>query len=174
MGISSHVKVAGVWRDIDSLFIKKDGVWRTAAEAWIREGGSWYKWWPPESPPPVGPNPGTYVLRPSAISLGTTGYAQFSTSFYRGYITSVKARISWTTLSEPGGGVSASGRPSGTGYRSISNSGEWSGRTIDHDMYATAVSQFNAGSAYGFNFSKLAIANVDAQISYVQLVLVTS
>lgn len=170
------VRVAGTYRDVSNIWAKKNGVWYAVQSGWGHVGGSWQQWWPKEAGPTPGPNPGTYVLRPSSLYLpsANSGYAEFNTTAYRGGITSVKARISWTAASEPNSGVSSSGRPSGTFYRNVGNSGEWSGRTIDHDMYATAASQFNAGSAYGFTLSKLAVLNIAAQISYVQLVIVVS
>lgn len=176
--MSASVKVAGVWQPLTNVYVRRTGAWTGVGNAWGNNNGTWNKWWPPGGE--VGPLPGTYVLTPTSLSLpsGDTGYAEFNTTSYRGRITQISARLSWKSASEPNGGVSATGRPSGTFYRNIdNNSGEWANRTIDHriDTFnATSLTQFNNGSAIGFTFSKLGLLNIASQLSYVQLKLLIS
>ena len=46
------------------------------------------------------------------------------------------------------------GRGSGTFYRTISDIKNFSGQTINHDMGATAASQFSAESATGYTLTR--------------------
>jgi hypothetical protein len=120
----------------------------------------------------VGPHPGKYVLSATSkyISpdIGGTSYAEFDTSFYQGYVAEVKARISWKAAVT---NFKAYGRPTSTYYRDITADLEWSHRTIDHDLHATAVSEFNAGSAIGYNLTQQGGAS-SAEISDLRLVIV--
>ena len=177
MARSSHVRIAGVWRDIENIWTRKNGVWREIETAHAKTGGTWQQWWPPEAGPTPPPSGGTYVLSPYTSSWPTgsaTGYAQFYTSGYAGRITAVKARISWSTLGSPDSNVY--GRASGTYYRAISQDSGWANRTIDHDLGSTAVSQFNAQSANGYSITSLEQfpGPIGLYVNAARLVLVTS
>ena len=39
--MSSHIKVAGVWRDVQTMHVKVSGVWKQVSDAWLKVGGVW-------------------------------------------------------------------------------------------------------------------------------------
>jgi hypothetical protein len=155
MARSVNVNQSGTPRPIGRIWVNQGGTAREIGEGWVNQGGTARQFWPPEGAPPTGPDPGTYVLPPTSISLGDySGYAEFDTIYYRGYISEIRARISWGGYGNYPRGVDISGRPSGNLYRNIYNDGEWDGRTIDHriDTYdASSLTEFNSGAAYGFD-----------------------
>ena len=161
-------RVNGVWTpcayDTDNtfhgFFVRKDGVWVRIEEAYVRVNGAWLQFFgPPEvEPPPTKPPAGSYTLQPTAqfYGSGSTGYAQFNTDAYRGYITEIRARISWKSITAAIDTFGILGRPNNRFYRNVDNPGQWSNRTIDHriDTFnATSLTDFNNGNAIGFNFT---------------------
>ena len=161
--MSGHIKVAGTWREITTPHIMVSGTQRTVTEGYVRIGGQWARWYPDEVEPDP-PAPGTYVLAPESQYLpdtpGARGYAEFDTSAFQGYIDEIRARISWgyTANFSSTRSLRVGGRPSGTTYRSITDLASWSNRTIDHriDTFsATSLTQFNNGTAIGFNLDPI-------------------
>ena len=163
-----YTRVDGAWRqcnyDADDtdhgMFVRVDSAWRRVEEGWVRVDGAWRQFFglEDEEPPPVKPNPGSYTLQPTAqyYGSGSSGYAEFNTSAYRGYITQIRARISWKSISAAVHTFGISGRPYGNFYRNIDNPGQWSNNTVDHriDTFdASSLTDFNNGNAYGFNYT---------------------
>jgi len=122
------------------------------------DGSAWGTVWEWTDAPPPGPSPGVYTLSPTSYSvIGTTGYAQYNTATYRGFITKVDIQVSWLDAGGYTTEFDVRGRTTNNFYRTIDNvSGEWDGRTITHAISSFdsgAITEFNNGSAYGFNFA---------------------
>ena len=156
MGIESYVKVAGAWRTVTGMPVKVAGQWRTATDHYVKVNGRWRP--NPEEPPLPGPGPGYYQLSATSLYLpdpGTTGYAEFNTTEYRGSISEIYSVISWGSPLIVGITLTASGRPNNNYYRSYSLTQDWDNRTISHriDTFdASSLTDFNSGAAIGFNF----------------------
>ncbi len=164
-GESHFVKVFGVWRapnpgDTNESYVKVAGQWRgnnpgDTNPQYVKVFGQWRA--VEDSNPP--PSPGDYVLGATSIFLGTngTGYAEFDTTEYRGSISEIRARLSWTDFALTDPTLNLSGRPSGNFYRNVANiDDEFNGRTIDHriDTFdASSLTEFNSGAAIGFNIT---------------------
>ena len=162
-GESQFVKVNGVWRapnpgDTNHSYVKVNGQWRAnnpgdTNAKYVKVNGQWRA--TETSNPP--PSPGVYVLGATSIFLGTAGvgFAEFETTEYRGSISEIRARLSWTDFALTDPDVSISGRPTSNFYRTVSNiNDEFNGRTIDHriDTFdAGSLTEFNSGAAIGFN-----------------------
>lgn len=157
MAKNAFTRIDNDWYEINGIWTKIDADWIPIKTGWTRIDNVWHQWWPTdEEPPPSGPSPGTYILSPTSQSWPTTsqaGWALFNTAFYRGHISVVSARVSWSSLGSPSSNVD--GRPSGTRYRTIAQDSGWANRTITHDLGATAVSQMNSGSATGYTITSL-------------------
>lgn len=183
------VRVNGTYKRVDpsdpeaGIWVRVNGVWKTVEAGWVRVGSSWKQWYPVEDepiPPPSCPSPGQHTLQATSLSLPSSGSgsATFNTDAYQssGCIKEIRMRVSWKSFITFAGGIRVSGRPNNNFYRDIDNSGEWSGRTIDHriDTFdATSLTDFNSGAATGFTFPSLNASSVASQISNVQLVLTT-
>ena len=162
MPLTGYAKVAGDWKELTGKgWVKVSGVWRVMLEdnlkQYMKVEGDW-KTYDPVAPPPVGPTPGTYILSPTALYLpdpGTSGYAEFNTSAYRGYINNVQCRITWGSQLIVGITLNISGRHNGNFYRNLPLTQDWDNRTIDHGVSSydsSAITDFNNGAAIGFNF----------------------
>ena len=170
-----HHKATGSWTPVGCASIKSSGAWGACVKEWIKRDGIWTT---QDTTPPDQPAPGTYILSPTSISIGShTGYAEFNTAYYRGYISEVKVQITWRDAGGYTTSFDVSGRPSGNYYRQIqNNAGEWDGRTITHNVGsydAAAITEFNSGAAIGFSFDAGSF-NFDKMISYARLVLTVS
>ena len=148
-----HGYSGGAWQEVDTPYAFSGGSLITPSKVhaygYGKDGWGWYEVWPNDGGGTT--PPGEYILSPYSQSWPTssnTGWALFHTERFRGRITKVSARISWSSLGSPNSNVS--GRPSGTFYRSIARDSGWANRTITHDLGATAVSQHNSGAAYGY------------------------
>lgn len=172
------VRVAGGWRAVTGMWVRVSGAWRPVIAGWSRIEGAWRPWVDETSAPPVDPPQpgGTYVLSPTSSYIspwgGGTSYAEFGLSAYRGRITAVKARISWSSKGAMSSDVT--GRPSNSYYRGITFNSDFANRTIDHDLYSTAVAQMNAGSASGYNITPVISYYPTEWISSLRLVVTTS
>jgi hypothetical protein len=163
----------GNWNTVANAVHAWDGSdWDTTinkVHSW--NGSEWQELWPLTVPPT--PSPGDHVLSPSSSSIGDySGYAEFNTEFYRGYIDEIRIRISWGGYGNFPRQIDVSGRPSGNFYRDIYNDTEWDGRTIDHriDTFdASSLTEFNNGSAYGFSIALS--GGLIMEINSIQLVL---
>jgi hypothetical protein len=180
-----YVRAYGGWKRCNystddtqhGFFVRVNGTWTRVEEAYVRADGSWKQFFGPETvePPPTKPPAGTYILPATALYLGseTNGYAEFNTEAYRGYITQIRARVSWKYS---GTFTSAwSGRPNGNFYRNIDP--DFGGQTIDHriDTFdASSLTDFNSGAAIGFSFTKPSGTTWSTWISNVQLNLTIS
>ena len=165
MAFKGYTKIAGDWKDLNSHgFVKVSGAWREFVlddlRQWYKVNGEWRTLQddgPGELPPPSGPVPGYYILNSATQfisgSLGGNSYSTYNLGAYLGYITSVDALIS---VRSQGSGVwDITGRPTNTLYRSNINMGDYQGRTIYFNLGGTAASQFNSGSANGYNLPGL-------------------
>lgn len=155
------VKVAGVWRDLDTPTVKVAGTWRTVDTAWVKVGGVWREWF--SGVPPLAP--GTYVL-PTTAGGGGFAFVEADTTPYRGRITELRVRI---TYGSPVVGISTSvsGRPNGNFYRNITGDNSWSNSTIRHriDTWdATSLTDFNNGDAFGFTFANIQASHNNSQV----------
>ena len=190
MAFKGYAKIEGIWRDLTSSgYVKVNGVWRKFVLDNLRQ---WYKiegqWRTLDDdggtlPPPIGPVPGTYYLNPTSqyLPVSGSGYAEFNTAAYRGFITVVQVQIAWGNFFfQPGSPsvFSASGRASGTFYRNFTlEKSEWANRTILHGISsfnASAITQFNNGSAIGFNYSDPSLSGLDQLVRNTRLVLTVS
>lgn len=164
------IRADGGWRNVPfddnnidnhGFFVRVNGTYVRVLEGWVWANGGWRKFYPGEGdtePPPTKPPAGSYTLQPTAqfYGSGSTGYAQFNTDAYRGYITEIRARISWKSITAAIDTFGIRGRPNNRFYRNVDNPGQWSNRTIDHriDTFnATSLTDFNNGNAIGFNFT---------------------
>jgi len=159
------IRVGGVFKSFDpddnpnaGLFVRVAGDWKPATGAWVRVGGVWKQWYPktgaPVDPPPVCSPAGTY--EPSLVGGGGPSGGNFDMTGLSGCgVSAVACKIAFGTI--PGGTstpVQVVGNPSGTTYRTITITDEWSNRTIYFDMQsATAVSQFESGAADGYRLT---------------------
>ena len=178
------VRVNGTYRpvphgvgDAHGFFVRVNGSYRRVEEGYVRVNGSWRNFYGPGDvvePPPDKPDPGTHILPATALWLGseTSGYAEYNTEDFRGYISEIRARVSWKFS-----GVFTSqwrGRPNGNYYRNIDP--DFGGQTIDHriDTFdASSLTDFNNGNAIGFTFTKPSGTPWSTWISNVQLNLTT-
>lgn len=169
MPVEAYAKVAGQWRSVPEAYVKVAGQWRTVTDQYVKVNGIWRE---VTTPQPPTPSPGTYILSPTSLFLGseTSGYALFDTSFYRGHISEIRARVSYSGFSSTGFQFSWYGRPSGTYYRQTDVTTP--NNTIDHriDTFnASSLTQFNNGSATGFTITKPAGTLISTWITYVRL-----
>ena len=163
-----YTRVDGAWRQCNysaddtehGMFVRVDSAWRRVEEGWVRVDGAWRQFFglEDEEEIPDKPAAGSYTLSATAqyYGSGKTGYAEFNTSAYRGYITQIRARISWKNITAATFDFSISGRPNGNFYRNIDNPGQYSGRTIDHriDTFdSSSLTDFNNGNAIGFSYT---------------------
>jgi len=179
-GESQFVKVFGVWRapnpgDSNHSYVKVNGAWRgnnpgdTNAK-YVKVFGQWRA--TETSNPP--PSPGEYILGATSLSIPTStsgGLAEFNTAEYQGFISEIRMRISWRSIPS-GQNISVSGRPTSNFYRTITSDTSWSNRTIDHriDTFdAGSLTEFNNGSAIGFNFSNTGTLILSTMMTNVQL-----
>jgi len=143
---------------------------------WGQNGTEFTHLWPDETDPgPTPLPPGTYILSPTSISLPsskTGGFAEFDTTPYQGRITEVIARVSYNSWIATLNDVMVwRGRPSNTSYRSVTMIDSYRNTTIDHRMEViapVALTEFNNGSATGFNMSATFL-NINTAISNVRL-----
>ncbi len=169
--------------DGGTVKVHEGGGWFDINVVEMHDGTAWQVVWQrtdPEPPPPEGPDEGTYVLSPTGLYLpstpGASGYAEFNTTAYRGYISEIRARIHWSSSTVQGADLRISGRTSGTYYRTVNDVEQWLSRTIDHriDSYSyTSLTEFNNGSAYGFSLlmQDAGAAGLSYFIDNVQLVI---
>ncbi len=190
---SFYVRANGGWREVASVanqgengfLVRVGNSWKVVEEGFVRVNNAWKQFWPPEGdavePPPTKPPAGTYVLAATALSLPSgsfSGYAEFNTSAYRGWITQIYARVTWATqpVGDANFSMGVNGRPNNRSYRSVANTDyQWDGRTIDHriDTFnANALTDFNNGAAYGFNLSSQSLYDtIGFRLNNVRLVL---
>ncbi len=180
MPLVGYAKVTGVWRSLTGVgWVKNGGVWRSLKEdsstQWMKVNGQWRTF--TGGAPGPGPTPGTYILQATSISIGTTAFAEFDTTIYRGFISEISIILSWRSeFGIDNDRINTSGRPSGTFYRTINNDGnEWDGRVITHriDTFnVNSLTEFNNGTAIGYNLTNTGpVGSVTRVISNIQLVL---
>jgi hypothetical protein len=171
-----HLHSNGAWVPLGTPHAYSNGAWHLVQKIHAYGHGAggwgWYEVWP-GSTPPGPPPPGTYILSPSSSSIGDySGYAEFDTGNFQGYITEIRIRISWGGYGNFPKNINVNGRPSGTFYRDIYNDTEWDGRTIDHriDTFnAGSLTEFNNGSSIGFSVAL--DGGLIMEINAIQLVL---
>jgi hypothetical protein len=57
--MSLHIKIDGVWTEVQRPYVKRNGVWVAASEAWIKDAGTWQRAYEYDVTPP---NPPEIVL----------------------------------------------------------------------------------------------------------------
>ena len=162
MGCQPWVKVVGDWKVVDQAYVKVSGAWRTVSDCWSKVNGVWVI----DQGAPSLPG-GVYILSPTSQSIqiipGGAAFASFATTAYRGRITEVRARVSWTSRGSMNSDVY--GRHSNTFYRNIAADVQWANRTIDHrlDTFSgNVLPQFNSGSAIGYQLQVPGFTDVPA------------
>ncbi len=151
---SAHTNISGDWRKISGVWTNINGNWVVVETAFTKIDSTWRQWWPEETgPEPTCPDPGDY--EPSVVSGGGSSGGTFNLGPYAGCgINAAAAKVGFSDiLTGTNVSVTVAGSPSGTFFRTITVTPEWSNRVIYFDLGATAASQFESGAAIGYTLS---------------------
>ncbi len=151
---SAHTNVSDNWLKISGIWTKVDTDWNPVVAAWTKIDANWVQWWPDSGgPEPTCPDPGDY--EPALVSGGGSSGGTFNLGPYAGCgINAAAAKVGFSDiLTGTNVSVTVAGSPSGTFFRTITVTPEWSNRVIYFDLGATAASQFESGAAIGYTLS---------------------